>query len=277
MLSADVQMIDVNLNGSGSFPESMSEVKGTLLFTAFGLGDSRLRTTDGTEAGTVELNSDPAFPSARELTDVNGTVFFSGFDSDFQGGELWKTDGTVAGTVLVKEIAVDGYGPKNLTNVNGELFFTAPDDRPRPFSLGVSRRWHGDDRCGRFSGSRKSPPICRRPFRAFVGFIHRAQRDTASLLFRIGGTGNCDPRHEFRLGIESRLHVARRRPEKTIDRIPGDANGDGIFDSGDLVQVFQRAEYEDGIPTNSTFEDGGWNGDQEFDTGDLVAPAEGSS
>jgi hypothetical protein len=50
----------------------------------------------------------------------------------------------------------------------------------------------------------------------------------------------------------------------------GDANDDGIFDSSDLVAVFQAGEYEDGIPQNSTFAEGDWNGDREFDSGDLV-------
>jgi len=45
------------------------------------------------------------------------------------GGELWKSDGTVAGTVLVKDIrpGIDGSFPGLLTKVNGLLYFTADD------------------------------------------------------------------------------------------------------------------------------------------------------
>lgn len=50
----------------------------------------------------------------------------------------------------------------------------------------------------------------------------------------------------------------------------GDANLDGSFDSGDLVQVFQSGEYEDGIVGNSGWADGDWNGSGDFDTRDLV-------
>ena len=57
--------------------------------------------------------------------------------------------------------------------------------------------------------------------------------------------------------------------------IVGDANGDGLFDSSDLVTVFQAGEYEDGIPNNSTYEEGDWNGDGEFDSGDLVLAFQG--
>lgn len=51
----------------------------------------------------------------------------------------------------------------------------------------------------------------------------------------------------------------------------GDANGDGRFDSSDLIQVFQRGHYEDALVKNSTWADGDWNGDGEFDSSDLVA------
>ncbi len=50
---------------------------------------------------------------------------------DTSGAELWKSDGTAAGTVLVKDIYPPGYygssNPSNFTNVNGTLFFTAND------------------------------------------------------------------------------------------------------------------------------------------------------
>ncbi len=50
----------------------------------------------------------------------------------------------------------------------------------------------------------------------------------------------------------------------------GDANLDGQFNSGDLIQVFQFGQYEDGIAANSRWEEGDWNLDGEFDTGDLI-------
>jgi hypothetical protein len=50
----------------------------------------------------------------------------------------------------------------------------------------------------------------------------------------------------------------------------GDANLDGVFDSSDLVLVFQGGEYEDVGEHNSTWSDGDWNCDGEFGTADLV-------
>lgn len=52
--------------------------------------------------------------------------------------------------------------------------------------------------------------------------------------------------------------------------IPGDANGDGVFNSSDLTFVFQAGEYEDGVDGNSTFAEGDWNGDGDFDSRDFV-------
>ncbi len=52
--------------------------------------------------------------------------------------------------------------------------------------------------------------------------------------------------------------------------VPGDSNLDRVFNSSDLVKVFQYGEYEDGIANNSTWFEGDWNGDGDFDSSDLV-------
>lgn len=51
-------------------------------------------------------------------------------------------------------------------------------------------------------------------------------------------------------------------------RAMGDSNGDGNFDSADIVAAFMAGLYETGQP--ATFDDGDWNGDGIFDTSDLV-------
>jgi ELWxxDGT repeat protein len=60
------------------------------------------------------------------LTEVNGTLYFMANDG-IHGAELWKSDGTSAGTVLVKDIEYGYRGSyaAGLTNVNGTLFFSA--------------------------------------------------------------------------------------------------------------------------------------------------------
>ena len=50
----------------------------------------------------------------------------------------------------------------------------------------------------------------------------------------------------------------------------GDANLDGAFTTGDIVQVFQVGEFEDDVPSNSNWADGDWNCDGEFTSRDVV-------
>ena len=70
--------------------------------------------------------SGSSFPD--DLTNVNGTLYFQANDGA-HGVELWKSNGTAAGTVMVRDIdsGSSGSGPGDLTNVNGELYFTAND------------------------------------------------------------------------------------------------------------------------------------------------------
>jgi ELWxxDGT repeat protein len=75
----------------------------------------------------IDINPNTADSNPYEFTEVSGTIFFSAFEPR-TGSELWKSNGTAAGTVMVKEIAPAIYdGPEALTNVNGTLFFAAND------------------------------------------------------------------------------------------------------------------------------------------------------
>jgi ELWxxDGT repeat protein len=112
-------------------------VNGTLFFTPNdGTTGSELWKSDGTTAGTVQVKDiDPGSGSAfggyyggGNLTNVNGKLFFSANDGT-HGTEFWKSNGTAAGTVQVKDIN-PGSGSSNaghVTNVNGTLFFAAND------------------------------------------------------------------------------------------------------------------------------------------------------
>jgi hypothetical protein len=51
----------------------------------------------------------------------------------------------------------------------------------------------------------------------------------------------------------------------------GDANLDGVFNSRDLVLIFQAGQYEDAAIGNSGWATGDWNCDGDFTTADLVA------
>jgi ELWxxDGT repeat protein len=56
------------------------------------------------------------------LTDVNGTLFFVA-----NGSQLWKSDGTDAGTSLVKDFGAGTKPPFGLANDNGTLYLFADD------------------------------------------------------------------------------------------------------------------------------------------------------
>jgi hypothetical protein len=48
---------------------------------------------------------------------------FTAYDGSINGEELWKSDGTEAGTVMVKDINPGASSvPDQLTDVNGTLF-----------------------------------------------------------------------------------------------------------------------------------------------------------
>ena len=78
------------------------------------------------------------FPSSTDAFPVysfpfcnsNGVFYFDAVGSSSFGSELWKSDGTADGTVLVKDIApgVNSSVIRNLTNVNGIVFFRARTD-----------------------------------------------------------------------------------------------------------------------------------------------------
>jgi hypothetical protein len=53
-------------------------------------------------------------------------------------------------------------------------------------------------------------------------------------------------------------------------KVPGDANGDAVFNSADFVTVLQAGKYEDDIANNSTYEEGDWDGDGDFTSRDIV-------
>src|SRR5437763_1516704 len=65
---------------------------------------------------------------ATSPVNVNGLLFFAANDG-VHGEELWETNGTAAGTRMVKDInpgTGNGLSPApNLTNINGKLYFGA--------------------------------------------------------------------------------------------------------------------------------------------------------
>ncbi len=87
--------------------------------------------TDGSAAGTIMLTSNITISDHQPGVTVGGKVFFRAYSDAYQS-ELWESDGTPAGTNIVKDVAPgSGIGggsfPTNLTAFNGQIFFAARD------------------------------------------------------------------------------------------------------------------------------------------------------
>lgn len=131
-----VMVKDINIGATGSAPQNLIVVNGVLFFEANdGVYGKELWKSDGTELGTVRVSDiNPGTGNAfgtytynnGYLTNFNGTLFFQATNGT-SGEELWKSDGTSIGTVMVKEIS-SGSGnssPQKLTVVGNKLFFIA--------------------------------------------------------------------------------------------------------------------------------------------------------
>jgi hypothetical protein len=62
----------------------------------------------------------------------------------------------------------------------------------------------------------------------------------------------------------------QRLVEQVLGTSAGDANLDRVFNSTDLILVFQAGLYEDSTSGNAGWSTGDWNCDGDFDSGDLV-------
>ncbi|MEX0711954.1 MAG: ELWxxDGT repeat protein, partial [Pirellulales bacterium] len=125
---------DLTPGTTGSGPSNLTEAGGKLFFSQFRSGNGEeLWVSDGTAAGTNQVRD--IFPGncgfftcsgdPRELVEMDDTLYFRGNSS--LGPELWKSDGTFDGTVLVKDIneGSEESFPSSLINVGGTLMFFA--------------------------------------------------------------------------------------------------------------------------------------------------------
>lgn len=93
--------------------------------------------SDGTVAGTVNIKTYQA-PSGEEQTIDDNLNYIAAYDNNqalfafvdaASGMEIWKTDGTVAGTSLVSDLnpGAAGSNPSGLINLNNAVYFSAND------------------------------------------------------------------------------------------------------------------------------------------------------
>lgn len=124
---------DIQSNSASSFPDDFTVHNGWVYFTAEKSGEGReLWRTNGTPEGTTlvkDINPGSAHSNTAgsyEITPFGNLLIFSA-KGDANGIELWKTDGTAAGTVPVKDInpGAPDSKPTYLWPLGNIMLFTA--------------------------------------------------------------------------------------------------------------------------------------------------------
>ena len=121
-----------NGGGNSIHPRSFTIYQNDLYFLASdGISGQEVWKTNGTVSGTILLkdinpgtNDGTPWPNPPFFNEVNGQLYFIGNDG-VSGDELWRTNGSNIGTILVKDIN-SGIGSADITSptiVGNHLYF----------------------------------------------------------------------------------------------------------------------------------------------------------
>jgi ELWxxDGT repeat protein len=126
--TAGTQIVDDIYPGTtGSSPYDLTNVNGELFFAATDPTDgTELWKSNGTTLGTQlvsDINPGAGSSNPENLTSVNGELYFTASDGTHNPGELFRSDGTSGGTVLVDSSSSAPYNDFDITNVNGNVYF----------------------------------------------------------------------------------------------------------------------------------------------------------
>jgi len=248
---------DVAPGPAGSDPSDFVTIPGAVLFRAVLDGEVALWRTDGTPAGTIEVKRFGRLDEGRDVVPLlGGSRALLVANDGVSGREPWGSNGTEAGTVLLRDVhpGPDGSSPgprRDVAAIADTLFFTAAD------AAGARGLWRTN---GTVAGTAPVMPAASgmTPSRLVgaAATVHfRADVDGDVQLWRSNGTE------------ASTLAV------RSFGTSAAGAFIDGLVNAGDAV-VFAAAE-SGGAPEVWTT-DGTPAGTYAFAGGDLVPPVAAS-
>lgn len=132
-IDAQTLVKDINPSGSAGFATGnpMATVGGKVYFPAHDGVGVDLWVSDGTDAGTTKVPLPAGVSFGGALAELGGRLIFSGFTTA-TGTELYSSDGTAAGTFLIKDIYTGpmSSSPTAFGRVGSLLYFSARDTGP---------------------------------------------------------------------------------------------------------------------------------------------------
>lgn len=117
---------DIREGSASSEPQQLTVMDDRVFFLADdGTNPDQLWMSDGTADGTNRIPVSTHLNDIEGMTATGGILYFSASTAE-HGQELWQTDGTSAGTTLVEDFRSGRFGsfPRQLTNINGDLYFS---------------------------------------------------------------------------------------------------------------------------------------------------------
>jgi ELWxxDGT repeat protein len=129
--NSQVRVSDIEPGSGSSNPYNLTNVNGTLYFSAENISNGRELWKIDPSTGSpvlIEIESGSGSSNPNNLTNINGILYFSATNSS-NGTELWKIDPTTGLPVLVQDFNL-GSGSSNpiiLGYENGKLYVSAND------------------------------------------------------------------------------------------------------------------------------------------------------